>query len=84
MNFEQVYTLESETNERLNRLEKALVDFKIETRQRFDQIDSRLKQIDSRFEQIDNRFEQMQTFNQQTQDLVRAIYFAIKQEKPPE
>ncbi len=35
-------------------------------------------------EQTNERFDQMQEFNQQTQDLVRAIHFAVKREKPSE
>ena len=55
--------------------------------QRVATLEARSEQQDSKIDalrdEMNRRFGQMQEFNQQTQDLVRAIYFAVKNEQPP-
>ena len=84
MSLEQrVTTLEhqqSETNERFDCLEEKVDQGFAEMRQGFAEIRQGFAEM---LESNDKQFAEMREFNQQTQDLVRVIYFAVKHEEPP-
>jgi hypothetical protein len=56
---------QAETRQTAARQASELHEFKLETRQNFEQVDRRFEQVDRRFEQVDQRFEQVdQRFEQ--------------------
>ncbi|MTI12473.1 hypothetical protein [Sansalvadorimonas verongulae] len=41
------------------------------------------KEVQKRFDSLDKKLEDMQAFNEQTYELLRMIYFAVKHEEAP-